>query len=194
MKKYAKATPTDIKLSRFHITRGRNQRISPVARALGVGLILCLAGCTTTTPAQQSAQPAPKVTAAFFADDPAALVAAAKAACGAPGEEFVRPRAGVTQCRLLLDPPTTAAVILGYDGNINALPQLVISLTTARAGKGYLVTGCAFLKVPRKDGRVSRIVQNDSKVAAQLRELLDAVGGKPVRDVPDGAAERCYSL
>lgn len=161
---------------------------------IGLGLIGFLAGCDATAPLESEAAPDPQVTAAYFAQDPADLIAAARKACDNPGEEFVQPGPGVAQCRFLLDPPTTAAVILNFDGNIKQLPQLVISLTTARAGDGHLVTGCAFLKVPRKDGRISRIVQKDRTIDAKLRQMLSALGGQPVRDVPPEAAERCFSL
>ena len=56
------------------------------------------------------------------------------------------------------------------------------------------MSGCAFLKVPRKDGKIARVVQADRRVEAKLRQMLDAVGGKPVRGVPKGVAERCFSL
>ena len=159
-----------------------------------LGLITLLAGCEAPVPRTPGKAPDPQVTTAYFTENPANLIAAARKACKRPGEEFVQPRAGVVQCRVLLNPPTTAAVILNYDGDINALPQLVISLTTSKAGKGHLVTGCAFLKVPRKDGRISRIVQNDRAVDAKLRQMLRAVGGKPVRAVTREAAERCFAL
>ncbi len=163
----------------------------PVLLATLVGGI---SGCTVPAPPTSGVSRAPQVTSALFAEPPERLIAAARQACSAPGEEFVLPRPGVAQCRVLLDPPTTAAVILNFDGDINELPQLVISLSTAPAPGGHLVTGCAFLKVPRKDGRISRIVQNDRAVAAKLRQMFDAMGGKPVREVPPEAAERCFAL
>lgn len=194
MKKQAEITGHDMKLLRNRESHPRLGRICHAGRLLGIGLILCLAGCATTRPVPEGAVSVPQVTAAYFTEDPAALVAAARGACADPGETFVQPQRGVTQCRLLLDPQTTAAAILSYDGDIKALPQLVISLSTARAGDGHLVTGCAFLKVPHKDGRVSRIVQNDRMVDAQLREMFAAIGGKPVREVPQDMAERCFTL
>ncbi|MDU8929819.1 hypothetical protein RXV86_20730 [Alisedimentitalea sp. MJ-SS2] len=135
-----------------------------------------------------------QVTSAFFSEDPERLINAARRACSSPNEEFIRPRAGVAQCRLLMDPEATAAVILQFDGVIEDLPQLVISLSSARAGDGHVVSGCAFVKVPQRNGQVLRVVQEDRKIQLKLSQMLDAVGGKPVRDVPEEFAERCYSL
>ncbi|UYV39451.1 hypothetical protein N4R57_10870 [Rhodobacteraceae bacterium D3-12] len=194
MKKHASRTRSDMKMSHNRNAQAGMGRICHAGSVLGVGLILCLSGCATTTPTPKETGSGARVTAAYFTDDPAALIAAAKGACADPGETFVQPRDGVTQCRLLLDPQTTAAAILSYDGDIKALPQLVISLSTSPAGDGHLVAGCAFLKVPHKDGRVSRIVQNDRTVHGQLREMFDAIGGKPVREVPQEIAKRCYAL
>ena len=138
-------------------------------RALGPTLAMLLAGCATPGLAPSDKPLSGQVTAAYFANDPAALVAAARGACSHPGEDFVTPAPGVAQCRMLLEPQATAAVILQFDGNIDDLPQLVVSLISARAGDGHAIAGCAFLKVPRKDGRVSRVV-------------------------PAELAERCFSL
>ena len=173
-------------------------RISTAISITGATLVtvlgLVLSGCESVAPTLVDGKPGMPVTAAYFAQDPSALMSAAQAACRNPGEEFVRPQPGVAQCRLLLDPETTAAVILQFDGAIHDLPQLVVSLSSARAGKGYVVSGCAFLKVPRKNGNVVRVVQSDRAIDAKLREMLTAVGGKPLRDVPRDVAERCFSL
>ena len=158
---------------------------------LALAAALALAGCEAPAPATP---PQPQVTAAYFAEDPARITEAARAACDGPGERHVRPRPGVNQCRLLMDPALTAAVILSYDGAVEPLPELVISLSTARAGEGWLVTGCTFIAMAHKDGSTLRIVQNDRRIEARLAELLAAVGGKPVREVPPEAAERCFSL
>lgn len=161
---------------------------------LGAVVLVMLGGCDVPAPGAAGRGIESRTTSAYFSDNPAQLFEAARAACKNPGEEFVQPRRGVAQCRLLLDPETTAAVILQFDGSIRDLPQLVVSLSSARAGEGHVVTGCAFLKVPRKDGDVARVVQPDRAIEAKLREMLNAVGGKPVRDVPDEVAERCLSL
>lgn len=183
-----------LKLSRGCTKIRAKRRISYPRKTVAAGLILCLSGCMTTTPAINSAKAIPQATAAFFSENPKALLAAAREACKGPGEKFVRSRTGSTQCHMHLDPTTTAAVILGYDGDINALPKLVVSLSTMKLRDGYLVTGCAFLKVPRKNGQVGRIVQNDRGVDAKLRELLTVVGGTPVRDVPKTAVDRCLAI
>lgn len=162
---------------------------------LGLTLLGAVSGCVAPAPTTSGVTPAPQVTTAWFAAPPAGLIEAARSACAGPGEEFVQPRPGVVQCRLFMEPRTTAAVILKYDGDIKALPQLVISMHMMKApGGGHLVTGCAFLKVPHPGGRVSRIVQNDRAVATKLGKMLGAVGGQPVRDAPPEAAKRCFAL
>ena len=168
----------------------------PVRRMPRISAFLPLAAVVLAAcdPAPASRPDTAPVTAAFFAEDPALLADAARAACNRPGETFHQPQKGVSQCRLLMDPETTAAVILNFDGAIDDLPQLVVSMVQSKAADGYLVTGCAFLKVPRKDGRISRVVQRDRAIDFRLREMLDSVGGRPVRDVPAEIAERCFSL
>ncbi|MDQ2088833.1 hypothetical protein [Marimonas arenosa] len=170
-------------------------RISSLFRAAVITLSGFLAACDAphkATPAEPDSSPV--VTSAYFAEDPAILIDAARSACRNPGETFVQPRPGVTQCRLLLNPEATAAVILQFDGAIRDLPQLVVSMASARAGDGFVVTGCAFLRVPRKDGSVARIAPVDRAVETKLNDMLRAVGGKPVREVPADVTDRCFSL
>lgn len=134
---------------------------------------------------------APSVASARFDQAPPILDEATQMACDDPGSELVRPRPGVIQCRLLLSPEATAAAILTYDGSIEDLPRLVISLSTQKARTGDVVTGCAFLMIPLKDGSVRRVVHNDRALDARLRRMLAAVGGQPLQTPPEGAAERC---
>lgn len=121
------------------------------------------------------------------------MLQAAQAACAGPGETFARPRSGHLQCRILLEPETTAALILEFDGSVERLPELVLSLSVTRAGEGYLVTGCSYLSVPRKDGSIVRVVPADPTFATDYENLLMAAGGKSVRDVPQAAAEHCFA-
>ena len=104
--------------------------------ALSLSLIGLLMGCGTPAATISAGGPAPQVTTAYFAERPDGMIGAVRTACRNPGVTFVQPRAGVVQCRMYLEPPATAAVILNYDGDIRNLPQLVFSLATARAGDG----------------------------------------------------------
>ena len=160
--------------------------------------VIGLAGCTAPAPPNSEHGKPPgadsAVAAAYFAEDPAALHAAAEAACDAPAETFVRPGPGVVQCRMLMPPDLTAAVILSYDGVVEPLPQLVISLAKARAGDGHVVAGCTFVRLQRADGRMARILQNDPRIQARIHALLKKMGGKPLRNVPAEAVARCLSL
>ncbi len=157
---------------------------------VAVGFAALLAGCDAPAP---SGPAVPQVESAYFAERPDALIKAAQLACSGPGETVHAPRPGVVQCHMLLEPQSTAAAILAYDGTVDDLPRLVVSLASARAGDGYVVTGCAFLKVPQKAGGVKRVVHNDPRIATRLRRMLEYLGGQPLREVPEGAREACLS-
>lgn len=156
--------------------------------------VAALSGCETPPGPVAISDKAPQAISAFYSDTPALLFASARNACTGPNEEYIRPAKGVAQCRLLLDPQSTAALILAFDGMIEDLPRLVISLSTAKAPNGHVVSGCAFVMVPQRDGTPLRVAQHDRKIETTLRELLAAVGGQPVRDVPAEVAERCFSI
>lgn len=166
----------------------RLTRISPVLAALA----LALSGCDAPAP-DAGSPPAPQVTSAFFSEPPDRIFAAAREACNRPGARFVQPAKGVVQCQMLIHPESTAAAILSYDGMLDDLPRLSMSLAAARAGEGWVVTGCAFLRIPQKDGRLARVVQNDRRIDARLAQLLAAAGGQPVAEVTPAQAERCFA-
>ncbi|MDQ2092723.1 hypothetical protein [Rhodalgimonas zhirmunskyi] len=173
------------------ISLGANFYRIPAALAL-LGV---LGACETTTITQKNkGRPADETRSALFDSRPAMMFSAAQAACSGPGERFVRPAPGVAQCQLLMDPQTTAAIILGFDGAVEDLPRLVISLSETQLGDGWIVTGCAFLKIPMKDGRIRRVIQSDPRVRAKITEMLTRMGGTPTDAVPADVAERCFDV
>lgn len=154
--------------------------------------LLATAGCDTVAPAPKDG--GTPVTAAFFSQPPTALFQAARSACTGPNESFHTPRKGVSQCRILLDPETTATMILGFDGTVNDLPRLVISMASLKAESGHVVAGCAYLLIPQKNGHIRRLVHNDRVVDAKLRELMRRADGQPLAQAPVPAVDACLSV
>ena len=75
------------------------------------------AGCAT----QDAVDPA--TGRARFSEFPEPLYAAFRAACEGPAQSYVRPDRNFAECRELLPPDTTAAIILSYDGMLDDLPS-----------------------------------------------------------------------
>ncbi len=116
---------------------------------------------------------------AFFSEYPDTLMAAVESACVLPTQSFSRPEPGVVECRKLLSPDATAAVILSYDGTPEALPELVIRFRASPEEAGYLVENDVFLNVPQKTG-LARVVRTpDARLSRTLRSLYVRSGGRP---------------
>lgn len=118
---------------------------------------------------------------ARFSDFPEPLYAAFQSACTGPAQSFDRPEKGFAECRELLPPDTTAAVILSYDGTIEDLPELVIRFKTSEPldGIGYLVENDVFLNVPRKDASALEIRLPDKRLTRTIDALYRKAGGTP---------------
>ncbi len=119
---------------------------------------------------------------ARFSEFPEPLYAAVQAACAGPAQSFSRPEPGIIECRELLSPDVTAAVILGLDGTIEDLPELVIrfSATEALDGIGYMVKNDIFLNVPRKDASTARVGLEDRRMSRTINALYRKAGGTPI--------------
>lgn len=179
------------------MTRLARISMPPARRAFGAALVALalVAGCTQTlTLSQNKEDAAAQTRSARFEARPEMMFAAARSACSGPGERFVSPAPGIAQCHILMEPQTTAGVLLNFDGTMEDLPRLVISLSETKAAEGWVVTSCAFLRVPTKDGHLRRVVQSDPRIRAKLAELLGRMGGTPVETVAPEVAERCYRL
>jgi hypothetical protein len=123
-----------------------------------------------------SDHPIPEVSARFAAP-PAALLGALQQLCTEPTQRITRPAAGVTECRTLLDPQTTAGAILRYGGTINRLPESVIRLTVTQDSDGFMVASAAYLEVPRASGDVLRVVFPDPAMDRRIMRVLTNLGG-----------------
>ncbi len=118
---------------------------------------------------------------ARFAAYPAQLLAALESACNGPAQTFVRPTPDSVECREFLPPPSTAAIILTYDGTPEDLPQLVIRFQTRPDAPGYLVENQVYLNVPRKRGAPLHVRQDDHpRLNRALNALYRRTGGVPV--------------
>ena len=161
-----------------------SKRFSRTAAAVaGIALAACSDAPTTGD--------LPQVTSAHFVQAPAGLGEAMQVACADPGDEIHSPVPSVIQCRMLLEPAATANAILAYDGIIETLPRLVISLARTGASDGEVVTSCAFLMVPQRDGRVQRVLHDDRRIEQKLRGMLARLGGTPMTTPPGDAVDAC---
>ena len=117
---------------------------------------------------------------AYFTDYPDKLFIAAAAVCDGPGQSVVRPSANEVRCESLPDPESAAAIILQFNGTVEALPKFVISLSGQDTSQGYLVTGDNYIRVPQRSGGAQQVRFPDLSVATEMASLLSAAGGRPL--------------
>ncbi|MEX0338070.1 MAG: hypothetical protein AB3N11_03425 [Arenibacterium sp.] len=115
---------------------------------------------------------------AEFESFPNRLFQKAEEVCSDPSESFVRVSRDVIECRLLLPPETTAAVILTYDGVVEDLPQAVVRFAARADGDGYVVDILPYLRVPQRDAAPLRVAQADPRLFRQMQSLLLLSGGQ----------------
>lgn len=140
-------------------------------------IALILAGCSPTL---QLSSTAPGAQTAYFAGYPEGLLAAAVAACTAPGQTARRPTQGTVICETLPSPESAAALILAHDGTIEALPSYIVGFQAVTAEDGYLVTADTYIRVPQLDGTVAQIRLPDEGIEDTMRALLISAGGAPL--------------
>ncbi|MAC81342.1 MAG: hypothetical protein CML66_25155 [Rhodobacteraceae bacterium] len=118
---------------------------------------------------------------ARFPDFPEPLYAAFQSACEGPAQSYNRPEKGVAECRELLPPETTAAIIVSYDGTLDKLPELVIRFTTTQPpdGAGYLVQNDIYLNVPRRNAGELQGRLPDPRLSQTIDALYRKAGGTP---------------
>lgn len=118
---------------------------------------------------------------ARFSTFPEPLYVAFQAACSGSAQTFDRRDPGFAECRELLPPDTTAAIILSYGGTIDDLPELVIRFTTSETldGLGYLVENDIFLNVPRPGGDAVQVRLPDKRLTRTINALYRRAGGVP---------------
>ncbi len=152
-------------------------------RALVLVLGLGLAACTDipTSGVAPAAGEAPAgAQQAYFPAFPAVLFAAASETCNGPGQTVVRPNQNIVRCESLPDPESAAAIILQFNGTVEDLPKLVIAISGRDTSQGYLVTADNYLNVPQRDGGTQQIRFPDPEAERDMRNLLVAVGGRPI--------------
>ena len=135
---------------------------------------MLLAACATQDPVSNSGR-------ARFPEFPEPLYAAFRAACEGPAQSYNRPERGFAECRELLPPDTTAAVILSYDGSLEDLPELGIRFTTTETADtpGYLVQNDIFLNVPRRNAGELQVRLPDERLSRTISALYRKAGGVP---------------
>ncbi|WP_425045326.1 hypothetical protein [Primorskyibacter sp. S87] len=121
---------------------------------------------------------------ARFTEYPEGLFAAFETACSGPAQSFSRLERGLIECREYLPPEPTAAIILGYDGTPEKLPQLVIRFQTTEERTdtdqpGYVVVNDMYLNVPQKTGPDLKVRQRDDRLMRMLSDLYRRAGGVP---------------
>ncbi len=155
--------------------------------------VLCLlAGCAPVEylpmveeapPAKQGMLPAGQQKASF-PTYPQGLLDAALAACDNPGQTPRRPAPDTVICETLPTPDAAAALILRFDGTVDALPLFVISFQARPQGTAYIVTADSYVTVPQLDGTIRQVRLVDSGVGSSMTGLLTAAGGTPVQNAP----------
>jgi hypothetical protein len=116
---------------------------------------------------------------ARFSAFPETLFQRAESACNQPNETFLRYSREKIECRLLLPPATTAAVILTYDGTLEDLPQAVIRFEARAEASGYIVEIMPYLRVPRRGAAPLHVLSRDQVLVRQMRTLMVQAGGVP---------------
>jgi hypothetical protein len=140
-------------------------------------ITLIVAGCT---PIHGEADPVDGRITARFTEYPGDLFMALEATCNKPNERFVRRDRNLMQCRSLLPPQATAAIILNYDGTIEDLPELVVQFSGAQDATGYILENRYYLHVPRRGTVPVHVIQGDWVVERRMRELMQVAGGSTV--------------
>ncbi len=146
-------------------------------------LALALAGCTETailSVAPTDGDAANGAQQAYFPAYPSNLFIAAAAVCDGPAQTVVKPGRNEVRCESFPDPESAAAIILQFNGTVEALPKFVISFTGRDTSLGYLVTADNYIRVPQRSGGAQQVRFPDLSVSDELTALLRAAGGRPV--------------
>ena len=152
-------------------------------RWAAIGIALGMAGCAhvpVSTPPPTLENAPEGAQQAYFADYPEKLFFAAAAICDGPGQSLVQPSANEVRCESLPDPESAAAIILQFNGTVEALPKFVISFSGQTTSQGYLVTADNYIRVPQRTGGAQQVRYPDLSVAKEMSALLSAAGGRPL--------------
>lgn len=117
---------------------------------------------------------------AYFTTYPERLFSVAAELCNEPGQTVVRAGRDEVRCESLPNPESAATIILQFDGSVEDLPALVISFAGRATDQGYLVTLDNYIRVPQRSGAVQLVRFGDDAVRADLADLLQSSGGRPL--------------
>lgn len=143
-----------------------------------------LAGCNAPPliderPAQADISPS---SLAFYPSYPEALLVGLLSYCDDPARRIERLSPTHLRCHQLLDPETTAGIILAHNGILEDLPTLIggISIASGEVSgtTGYIVQFSTFINVPQKQGRALEVTYQSRRITRAFRTMLRATGGQ----------------
>jgi hypothetical protein len=144
---------------------------------------MALAGCTEAVVsgvAATAGDAAEGAQQAYFPAYPSNLFVAAAAICDGPAQTVVQPSRNEVRCESFPDTESAAALILQFNGSVQALPKFIIAFTGRDTSLGYLVTADNYIRVPQRSGGAQQVRFPDLSVSNELRALLRAAGGQPL--------------
>ena len=150
---------------------------APNFRTLVPLLLVALSACSAEPNERvvQSLDEVPKHRA-FFAEDPELLHQGFADGCSRPGDELTQVTAQITRCSIPPTPDIAAALLVRYDGALEA-PKILIEKRTTKVASGYEVELTYFAEVPQKSGPPRRIYVASRRIQRQVERLLSAAGG-----------------
>lgn len=140
--------------------------------------LLAIAGCAPTlaplspdTLGRQSA---------YFQSFPAPLFAAIDDGCQSDADRLTRISDTELVCETLPSPQAAAALILQFDGDVEALPTFVTTLSATPRDEGFEVTTEFFYRVPQKDGGVAVVRFRQPRIEQTIRRVFASAGGEAI--------------
>lgn len=147
--------------------------MTPIRRS-AVAALAFLAACTEPP---LPATPPSGAQQALFATYPGAFFDDFAASCRASGATVVRPGADELRCESLPDPGLAAALILEFDGTVEALPVFVDRVYVEPVSEGFVVTTDSFLRIPQRDGTTDELRAPTEELVQSMRDALVRAGG-----------------
>lgn len=144
-------------------------------------LVLTLAGCSPVPP-----PPPPEPVARadlpqqriFFTQRPEFVLNAMRDMCQSPDTELVRSDADGLECRFLIEPRITAALILAYDGTIDDLPRAVLQASIAPDSDGHVLTLTPYAQIPRRRDTPALLPLDSPRFLRAITRSMTRLGGQ----------------
>jgi hypothetical protein len=146
-------------------------------------LVMALAGCAEAVVsgvAPTAGDAAKGAQQAYFPAYPSNLFVAAAAICDGPTQTVFQPSRNEVRCESFPDTESAAALILQFNGSVQALPKFIIAFTGRDTSLGYLVTADNYIRVPQRSGGAQQVRFPDLSMSNELSALLKATGGLPL--------------